>query len=83
MSSPPALKVITTWGDLLEETSGLRDFYKQALAAAEDLVVSATLRDEQLLRAVLETHRKLKSHRAFRVSNNLFKGNGDEVGYVH
>lgn len=78
----PNHRVVKTWKDLRDEVKGLRDFYKDALAAAEDLVVAADLADEKLLTAVLAKHSQLKGHGAFRVSNDLFNGKADDK-YVH
>ncbi len=72
MSPPHPLKVVRTWYDLRKEVRGLRDFYRQALEAAEDLVVAADMGDEVLLSAVLDRHGQLKTHEAFKVSPDLF-----------
>ena len=73
MSQAPPLKVVRTWAELAAEVKGLRDFYREALEAAEDLCVAADMRDEILLSIVLEKHSKLKTHEAFKVSKEMFK----------
>ena len=72
MPQSPQPKVVRTWSELSEEVHGLRDFYKQALEAAEDLCVAADMRDETLLSIVLERHASLKTHEAFKVSKEIF-----------
>jgi len=72
MPQSPLPKIVRTWTELSEEVQGLRDFYKQALEAAEDLCVAADMRDETLLSIVLERHANLKTHEAFKVSKEMF-----------
>ncbi len=73
MPQSPPPKIVRTWNELSEEVRGLRDFYKEALEAAEDLCVAADMRDEVLLSIVLERHGNLKTHEAFKVSKEMFK----------
>jgi hypothetical protein len=81
MSQPPQPKVVTTWRDLSIEVQGLRDFYRLALEAAEDLCIAAEMRDETLLSIVLERHGRLKGHGAFKVSKEMFKS--IEIAHVN
>lgn len=71
MSQPPQPRRVTTWEQLKTEATNLRDFYRRALDVSEDLCVAADMRDEILLSQILNKHRNLKAHPAFKVSEEL------------